>query len=161
MDVFVFTCQRNARLAAFSLCLSLLQPSVCQSRTLSARTHWLTRGYELLKVSLTSRGMSAEFPTACRHVCFMYGLMYRSRSRVWPPLCLLFILACDEWTVLPRPDLYHDVNRFGHSAVFSDRWCFMQRFTTSSLLDASHRGFITNIYFFKWLKYQNIAIRKK
>ncbi|TMS21274.1 Attractin [Larimichthys crocea] len=28
--------------------------------------------------------------------------------------------ACDEWTVLPRPDLYHDVNRFGHSAVFHD-----------------------------------------
>ncbi|MEQ2291850.1 hypothetical protein AMECASPLE_017115, partial [Ameca splendens] len=27
---------------------------------------------------------------------------------------------CDEWTVLPRPDLHHDVNRFGHTAVFSD-----------------------------------------
>ncbi|XP_024117961.1 attractin isoform X1 [Oryzias melastigma] len=33
---------------------------------------------------------------------------------------LAYSLACDEWTVLPRPDLYHDVNRFGHSAVFSD-----------------------------------------
>uniref|UniRef100_A0A8C7ZJ54 Attractin n=1 Tax=Oryzias sinensis TaxID=183150 RepID=A0A8C7ZJ54_9TELE len=29
---------------------------------------------------------------------------------------LAYSLACDEWTVLPRPDLYHDVNRFGHSA---------------------------------------------
>ncbi|GAA6110561.1 attractin isoform X4 [Tachysurus ichikawai] len=27
-------------------------------------------------------------------------------------------VSCDEWTVLPRPDLYHDVNRFGHSAVY-------------------------------------------
>ncbi|CAB1439076.1 unnamed protein product [Pleuronectes platessa] len=33
---------------------------------------------------------------------------------------LAYSLACDEWTVLPRPDLYNDVNRFGHSAVFSD-----------------------------------------
>ncbi|XP_043998688.1 attractin isoform X1 [Gambusia affinis] len=33
---------------------------------------------------------------------------------------LAYSLACDEWTVLPRPDLHHDVNRFGHSAVFSD-----------------------------------------
>uniref|UniRef100_A0A7N6C2W6 Attractin n=1 Tax=Anabas testudineus TaxID=64144 RepID=A0A7N6C2W6_ANATE len=33
---------------------------------------------------------------------------------------LAYSLACDEWTVLPRPDLNHDVNRFGHSAVFSD-----------------------------------------
>uniref|UniRef100_A0A8C5I8W7 Attractin n=1 Tax=Gouania willdenowi TaxID=441366 RepID=A0A8C5I8W7_GOUWI len=33
---------------------------------------------------------------------------------------LAYSLACDEWTALPRPDLYHDVNRFGHSAVFSD-----------------------------------------
>uniref|UniRef100_A0A8C4Z3J6 Attractin n=1 Tax=Gadus morhua TaxID=8049 RepID=A0A8C4Z3J6_GADMO len=29
-------------------------------------------------------------------------------------------LGCDEWKVLSRPDLHHDVNRFGHSAVFSD-----------------------------------------
>ncbi|KAK6306803.1 hypothetical protein J4Q44_G00219510 [Coregonus suidteri] len=29
-------------------------------------------------------------------------------------------LACDEWSVLSRPDLHHDVNRFGHSAVYSD-----------------------------------------
>ncbi|XP_060728242.1 attractin isoform X2 [Tachysurus vachellii] len=31
---------------------------------------------------------------------------------------MAYNLACDEWTVLPRPDLYHDVNRFGHSAVY-------------------------------------------
>ncbi|XP_027766484.1 attractin-like, partial [Empidonax traillii] len=24
---------------------------------------------------------------------------------------------CDRWSVLPRPGLHHDVNRFGHSAV--------------------------------------------
>ncbi|XP_035282260.1 attractin-like isoform X2 [Anguilla anguilla] len=29
-------------------------------------------------------------------------------------------LACDDWSVLPRPDLHHDVNRFGHSAVYSN-----------------------------------------
>lgn len=34
--------------------------------------------------------------------------------------CLSSVAACDEWTVLPRPDLHHDVNRFGHSAVLSD-----------------------------------------
>lgn len=40
-------------------------PSVSRSRTLCLRpTHWLTRGYELLKVSLTTHGMSAEFPSA-------------------------------------------------------------------------------------------------
>uniref|UniRef100_A0A8C6WF45 Attractin n=1 Tax=Neogobius melanostomus TaxID=47308 RepID=A0A8C6WF45_9GOBI len=32
---------------------------------------------------------------------------------------LSYSLACDEWTVLPRPDLHHDINRFGHSAVFT------------------------------------------
>ncbi|XP_060781710.1 attractin isoform X3 [Neoarius graeffei] len=31
---------------------------------------------------------------------------------------MAYNLACDEWTVLPRPELYHDVNRFGHSAVY-------------------------------------------
>ncbi|KAI1883794.1 hypothetical protein AGOR_G00235240 [Albula goreensis] len=29
-------------------------------------------------------------------------------------------LACDEWTVLPRPNLHQDINRFGHSAVFTN-----------------------------------------
>ncbi|KPP59685.1 hypothetical protein Z043_122372 [Scleropages formosus] len=33
---------------------------------------------------------------------------------------LAYDLACDEWSVLPRPELHHDVNRFGHSAVYSD-----------------------------------------
>uniref|UniRef100_A0AAY4ETR7 Attractin n=1 Tax=Denticeps clupeoides TaxID=299321 RepID=A0AAY4ETR7_9TELE len=33
---------------------------------------------------------------------------------------LAYNLACDEWSILPKPDLHHDVNRFGHSAVYSD-----------------------------------------
>lgn len=32
--------------------------------------------------------------------------------------------ACDKWTVLPRPGLHRDVNRFGHSAVVSNGWAF-------------------------------------
>ncbi|XP_029683780.1 attractin [Takifugu rubripes] len=38
---------------------------------------------------------------------------------------LVYNLACDEWTVLPRPDLHQDVNRFGHSAVLSDGVMFV------------------------------------
>ncbi|KAG2465647.1 ATRN protein, partial [Polypterus senegalus] len=34
---------------------------------------------------------------------------------------MAYDIACDEWSVLPRPDLHHDVNRFGHSAVYSNR----------------------------------------
>ncbi|XP_072533473.1 attractin-like protein 1 isoform X2 [Salminus brasiliensis] len=34
---------------------------------------------------------------------------------------LSYDIACDEWTVLPKPDLYHDVSRFGHTAVVSNR----------------------------------------
>uniref|UniRef100_A0A2R8ZWK9 Attractin n=1 Tax=Pan paniscus TaxID=9597 RepID=A0A2R8ZWK9_PANPA len=30
---------------------------------------------------------------------------------------MAYDIACDRWSVLPRPDLHHDVNRFGHSAV--------------------------------------------
>uniref|UniRef100_A0AAY5L7C5 Attractin n=1 Tax=Esox lucius TaxID=8010 RepID=A0AAY5L7C5_ESOLU len=33
---------------------------------------------------------------------------------------MAYDLACDEWSVLPKPDLHHDVNRFGHTAVHSD-----------------------------------------
>uniref|UniRef100_A0A3B1J5R2 Attractin n=1 Tax=Astyanax mexicanus TaxID=7994 RepID=A0A3B1J5R2_ASTMX len=33
---------------------------------------------------------------------------------------MAYSLACDEWTVLPRPNLHHDLNRFGHSAVYSN-----------------------------------------
>uniref|UniRef100_A0A667XK16 Attractin-like 1a n=1 Tax=Myripristis murdjan TaxID=586833 RepID=A0A667XK16_9TELE len=33
---------------------------------------------------------------------------------------LSYDIACDEWTVLPRPELHRDVNRFGHSAVVSN-----------------------------------------
>ncbi|XP_041323260.1 attractin [Pyrgilauda ruficollis] len=30
---------------------------------------------------------------------------------------MAYDIACDRWSVLPRPALHHDVNRFGHSAV--------------------------------------------
>ncbi|XP_026212377.1 attractin-like protein 1 isoform X1 [Anabas testudineus] len=33
---------------------------------------------------------------------------------------LAYDIACDEWTVLPRPGLHRDANRFGHSAVVSN-----------------------------------------
>ncbi|XP_057681701.1 attractin-like protein 1 [Corythoichthys intestinalis] len=33
---------------------------------------------------------------------------------------LAYDIACDEWSVLPKPDLRRDVNRFGHSAVVSN-----------------------------------------
>ncbi|KAM7385225.1 hypothetical protein PAMP_001319 [Pampus punctatissimus] len=33
---------------------------------------------------------------------------------------LAYDIACDEWTVLPRPGLHRDVNRFGHTAVVSN-----------------------------------------
>ncbi|XP_077586752.1 attractin isoform X1 [Stigmatopora nigra] len=33
---------------------------------------------------------------------------------------MAYSLACDEWTTLTRPELFNDVNRFGHSAVASD-----------------------------------------
>uniref|UniRef100_A0A8C3S0Y5 Attractin n=1 Tax=Chelydra serpentina TaxID=8475 RepID=A0A8C3S0Y5_CHESE len=33
---------------------------------------------------------------------------------------MAYDIACDHWSILPRPDLHHDVNRFGHSAVLSN-----------------------------------------
>ncbi|XP_061412599.1 attractin-like protein 1 isoform X1 [Lethenteron reissneri] len=33
---------------------------------------------------------------------------------------LAYDIASDEWTVLPKPNLHRDVNRFGHSAVVSN-----------------------------------------
>uniref|UniRef100_A0A674EZD3 Attractin-like protein 1 n=1 Tax=Salmo trutta TaxID=8032 RepID=A0A674EZD3_SALTR len=33
---------------------------------------------------------------------------------------LAYDIACDEWKVLPRPDLHRDVNRFGHTSVVSN-----------------------------------------
>ncbi|XP_067909066.1 attractin-like protein 1 isoform X1 [Heterodontus francisci] len=33
---------------------------------------------------------------------------------------LAYDIACDEWTVLPKPNLHRDLNRFGHSAVVSN-----------------------------------------
>uniref|UniRef100_A0A673AYZ7 Attractin-like 1b n=1 Tax=Sphaeramia orbicularis TaxID=375764 RepID=A0A673AYZ7_9TELE len=33
---------------------------------------------------------------------------------------LAYDIACDQWRLLPKPDLHRDVNRFGHSAVVSN-----------------------------------------
>uniref|UniRef100_G3NTX7 Attractin-like 1b n=1 Tax=Gasterosteus aculeatus aculeatus TaxID=481459 RepID=G3NTX7_GASAC len=33
---------------------------------------------------------------------------------------LAYDIACDEWRLLPKPDLHRDVNRYGHSAVVSN-----------------------------------------
>ncbi|XP_061693786.1 attractin-like protein 1 isoform X2 [Syngnathoides biaculeatus] len=38
---------------------------------------------------------------------------------------LAYDIACDEWSVLPPPDLHADVNRFGHSAVVSNGSMFI------------------------------------
>ncbi|KAG5265473.1 hypothetical protein AALO_G00242870 [Alosa alosa] len=38
---------------------------------------------------------------------------------------MAYDLACDEWSILPRPDVHHDVNRFGHSAVFSNSMMYV------------------------------------
>uniref|UniRef100_A0A8C2X7D6 Attractin-like 1a n=1 Tax=Cyclopterus lumpus TaxID=8103 RepID=A0A8C2X7D6_CYCLU len=38
---------------------------------------------------------------------------------------LAYDIACDEWTVLPRPGLHRDANRFGHSAVVSNGSMFI------------------------------------
>lgn len=54
--------------------------------------HWLTQGYELSKVLLTTHGMSAEFATA-ENMC---DLICGNRSTLWP-LCLLF--HCSMWWV--------------------------------------------------------------
>ncbi|RLW02203.1 hypothetical protein DV515_00007390 [Chloebia gouldiae] len=33
---------------------------------------------------------------------------------------LSYDIACDEWKILPKPNLHRDVNRFGHTAVVSN-----------------------------------------
>ncbi|XP_061693788.1 attractin-like protein 1 isoform X4 [Syngnathoides biaculeatus] len=38
---------------------------------------------------------------------------------------LEYNITCDEWSVLPPPDLHADVNRFGHSAVVSNGSMFI------------------------------------
>ncbi|XP_034040368.1 attractin-like protein 1 isoform X2 [Thalassophryne amazonica] len=38
---------------------------------------------------------------------------------------LAYDVACDDWTVLPRPGLHRDANRFGHSAVVSNGSMFI------------------------------------
>lgn len=49
---------------------------------------------------------------------------HKSLNTVLNHLCMCVCLssACDEWTVLPRPGLHRDVNRFGHSAVVNNGW---------------------------------------
>lgn len=48
----------------------------------------------------------------------------------------LFSAACDEWRLLPKPDLHRDVNRFGHSAVVSNGWVTLME----SVLRLKHTG---------------------
>ncbi|CAL8254265.1 unnamed protein product [Lota lota] len=38
---------------------------------------------------------------------------------------LAYDIACDSWTVLPRPGLHRDANRFGHSAVVKNGSMFI------------------------------------
>uniref|UniRef100_A0A8D2LY14 Attractin n=1 Tax=Varanus komodoensis TaxID=61221 RepID=A0A8D2LY14_VARKO len=38
---------------------------------------------------------------------------------------MAYDLACDHWSMLPLPDLPHDVNRFGHSAVLSNNTMYL------------------------------------
>uniref|UniRef100_A0A6Q2YRG6 Attractin-like 1b n=1 Tax=Esox lucius TaxID=8010 RepID=A0A6Q2YRG6_ESOLU len=41
---------------------------------------------------------------------------------------LAYDIACDEWQVLPKPNLHRDVNRFGHSSVVSNGYVSMYVF---------------------------------
>uniref|UniRef100_A0A3B3WD22 EGF-like domain-containing protein n=1 Tax=Poecilia mexicana TaxID=48701 RepID=A0A3B3WD22_9TELE len=47
---------------------------------------------------------------------------------------LAYDIACDKWTVLPRPGLHRDVNRFGHSAVVSNGWVPLPLFASCEAL---------------------------
>ncbi|XP_013928629.1 PREDICTED: attractin [Thamnophis sirtalis] len=38
---------------------------------------------------------------------------------------MAYDIACDRWAVLPPPDLPHDINRFGHSAVLSNNTMYL------------------------------------
>ncbi|XP_043911831.1 attractin-like protein 1 [Protopterus annectens] len=48
---------------------------------------------------------------------------------------LAYDIACDEWKVLPKPNLHRDVNRFGHSAVVSNGSMFVFGGFSSVLLN--------------------------
>ncbi|KAM6951255.1 attractin-like protein 1 [Aplochiton taeniatus] len=48
---------------------------------------------------------------------------------------LAYDIACDEWRVLPKPDLHRDVHRFGHSAVVSNGSMFVFGGFSSLLLN--------------------------
>lgn len=41
--------------------------------------------------------------------------------------------VCDKWSMLPRPGLPRDTNRFGHSAVVSNGWGFFPSRTWNTL----------------------------
>ncbi|KAI2658388.1 Attractin-like protein 1 [Labeo rohita] len=54
-----------------------------------------------------------------------YGLVddlyrYEVQTRTWTILRESGYPPCDEWKVLPKPNLHRDVNRFGHTAVTSN-----------------------------------------
>ncbi|KAM3831714.1 LOW QUALITY PROTEIN: attractin [Vipera latastei] len=38
---------------------------------------------------------------------------------------MAYDIACDRWSVLPLPDLPHDINRFGHSAVLRNNTMYL------------------------------------
>ncbi|XP_039224309.1 attractin isoform X2 [Crotalus tigris] len=38
---------------------------------------------------------------------------------------MAYDIACDRWSVLPPPDLPHDINRFGHSAVLRNNTMYL------------------------------------
>ncbi|KFO24512.1 Attractin [Fukomys damarensis] len=38
---------------------------------------------------------------------------------------MAYDIACDRWSVLPRPDLHRDVSRFGHSAVLHNNTMYV------------------------------------
>lgn len=54
---------------------------------------------------------------------FTYVIYFplKSLETVTGTYMLSFCLsACDEWKILPKPNLHRDVNRFGHTAVVSN-----------------------------------------
>lgn len=103
-----------------------VEPSASRSRALCRLTHWLTRGYELLKVSLTTHGMSAESLSAED----MYDLMCGRRSTVWP------------FRVV-----------FSFQGVMSGQCCLARTSTTTSTaLDTRQSSVTGNHLFSTWIK---------
>ncbi|XP_053720567.1 attractin-like protein 1 isoform X1 [Synchiropus splendidus] len=48
---------------------------------------------------------------------------------------LAYDIACDEWRLLPKPNLHRDANRFGHSAVISNESMYVFGGFSSMLLN--------------------------